>query len=73
MIKELQQSRYFQTRCDGALSRTAIDLVLLDRLGKLEDHDAYHRLRLSAEVTITAKTEDVDGNRELIKGRAHWL
>ena len=68
----MQQSRYVRDRCDEALSRTALDLILIDRLQHLQDEDAHDQLCLSAEVTITVKTQDFDGNSELIRGRADW-
>lgn len=62
-------------RSDEALSRTVLDLILIDRLRHLEDKDAYHQLLLSAEVPVTVKVKDidVDSGDELIKGRADWV
>lgn len=72
VIDELHTSRYIRTRCDEAISRTILDLILIDRLRNLEDQDAYHHLRLSAEVPVTVKVKDLYGNDEVIRGRADW-
>jgi len=55
------------------LSRTILDLILVDRLRHLEDKDAFRRLLLSAEVPLSVKIQDIDGKLGLIKGRADWV
>jgi hypothetical protein len=53
------------------LSRTILDLILVDRLRHLEDKDAFHRLILSAEVPVSVKIK-IDDKPELANGRADW-
>jgi hypothetical protein len=55
------------------LSRTILDLILVDRLRHLEDKDAFHKLLLSAEVPLSVNGQDEFGGPELIKGRADWV
>jgi hypothetical protein len=55
------------------LSRTVLDLILIDRLQHLEDKDAFHQLILSAKVPVSVNTLDQFGKPELIKGRADWV
>ena len=45
-----------------------LDLILLDRLNKLQDLYASHSLRLSPGIPISANTYDADGNEEIIPG-----
>jgi len=49
-----------------------LDLILIDRLRDLEDKDTFHRLQISAEVPVSIRMKDTDGNDEIIKGRADW-
>ena len=55
-----------------SVSRTILDLILVDRLYHLEDKDSSRRLQLSAEVTMSVKASDTYGNPELLRGRADW-
>lgn len=75
VAKDIKSSDYIGLRFDEALSRTVLDLILIDRLRRLEDKDAYHQLLLSAEVPVAVRVKDieVDGGDELIKGRADWV
>ena len=54
------------------MSRTVLDLILIDRLQKLEEQDAHRHLLLSAEVQVSVKVKDPDEKDEIIKGRADW-
>jgi hypothetical protein len=71
IINKLHTSEYINTRLDEALSHTALDLVLIDRLKSLQDQDSYCRLLLSAEVTVSMPIF-TEGKHELVKGRADW-
>ena len=54
------------------MSRTILDLVLIDRLNQLQSEDAFERLIMSAEVPISVKVSE-DGRPTLIRGRADWV
>ena len=54
------------------MTRTILDLVLIDRLNQLKDTDASRRLLLSAEVPVSVKYVDERGRPILLKGRADW-
>src|SRR6266498_697544 len=49
-----------------------LDLILLDRLQKLPDQDAHHRLRLKPEVPISVTIDGTDGTPEIVQGRMDW-
>jgi hypothetical protein len=52
VINNLMATPYtFKRRNDG-ISCTILDIVLLDRLNKLQDREAFNQLRLSAEITL---------------------
>ena len=51
---------------------TMLDLILLDRLEKLEDQNAYHRIRLKPEVPISVTINTTDNAREEFNGRMDW-
>jgi hypothetical protein len=55
------------------LSRTVLDLILVDRLRHLEDKDEFHKLLLSAEVPVSVNIQGQFGGPELIRGRADWV
>ena len=44
----------------------------MDRLNNLQDKDAYHKLLLCAEVTLSIKVVDEFGKWTIVKGRADW-
>ncbi len=70
MIEDLKTNDYVGTRSDEFLSRTVLDLVLVNRLRHLEEKDTFHRLLLSAEAPVSVDTKDKFGKLELVKGRA---
>lgn len=72
VIKELQQSPYVRKRFAETLPRMLLELILVDRLRSLEDKDAHNQLCFSAEVPVSVRTQDIDGNDELVRGRADW-
>ena len=49
-----------------------LDLIILDRLNKLQDSESYKHLRLNAEVSLTLKTTDAYDQPMMIRGRADW-
>ena len=56
------------------MSRTIIDLVLLDRLQQLHDDEAYHHLMVRAEVPVQVTLTGSSGRvKELVKGRCDWV
>lgn len=72
MIKDLKTSDYVSARHDESFCRTVLDLIIMDRLRYLEDHDSHHRLQVSAEVPVSIRIQDIYGNSEIVKGRADW-
>ena len=72
MISDLRSNKYILDRTDENFSRTILDLILVDRLNNLQDKDAYHKLLLSAEVSVSVKVDDEFGERTIVKGRADW-
>ncbi|KAL9120533.1 MAG: hypothetical protein Q9187_002908, partial [Circinaria calcarea] len=72
VVKTLKSSRYILARHDESLSRTILDLILVDRLNQLEDKDTYHHLLVSAEVPVSIKVKDIDGGDVIYNGRADW-
>ncbi|MCJ1377783.1 hypothetical protein MMC17_000879 [Xylographa soralifera] len=65
-------NHYVSTRRDELFSRTVLDLIIIDRLNHLADRDAYNRLRVSAEVPVSIRIQNIYGNDEVMKGRADW-
>ena len=49
-----------------------LDLIILDRVNKLQDQESYKHLRLNAEVPLTIKTTDAYDRPMTIRGRADW-
>lgn len=45
---------------------------MIDRLRNLQGRDVEHQLCLSADVPISVKVKDFQGNNEVIQGRADW-
>lgn len=72
VIKDIKSSPYIAVRADEAISRTIIDLIMIDRLRNLQDKDAYHQLHVSAEVAMSVRVQDQFGSHQIIKGRADW-
>ena len=72
MIDDLQSNKYILDRTDENFSRTILDLILVDRLNNLQDKDAYHKLLLCAEVTLSIKAVDEFGKQAIVRGRADW-
>lgn len=72
MIKHIKNSEYVRARKNEAFCRTVLDLIIIDRLLHLEDTESYRRLQLSAEVPVSIRVTDMNGDTALIKGRADW-
>ena len=72
VIEDLKTNRYVCSRTDEAITRTILDLVLVDRLNQLEDMGVSCRLLLSAEVPVSVKYVDEHGKPILLKGHADW-
>ena len=72
MISKLKFSPFISQRIDEAISRTVLELILLDRLNGLESQDVFERLIMSAEVQINTKATE-HGTPLLIRGRADWV
>jgi len=52
VLKKFQTSRYTQSRPAEALSRTILDIILLDRLESLQDQHGQYLLQLDPDVNI---------------------
>ena len=72
VIKDLKCSDYVSVRHDESFCRAVLDLIIVDRLRHLEDRDAHHHLKVSAEVPVSIRIKDIYGNNEIVKGRADW-
>jgi hypothetical protein len=72
VLKKFQTSRYTQSRPVEALSRTILDIILLDRLESLQDQYGHYLLQLDPEVNISVTTDGVDNTKEIIQGRMDW-
>lgn len=72
VIADLKSNHYILDRTDENFSRIILDLILVDRLNRLEDKDAYHRLLLCGEVSLSIKTVDEFGSQVVVRGRADW-
>lgn len=74
-MNQLKFNEYIQyNRPNESLSRTILDLILVDRLNQLKDEGAYNQLLLTAEVPMQVKIRgDVDCDDELVRGRADWV
>jgi hypothetical protein len=69
VLEKFQTSRCTQSRPVEALSRTLLDIILLDRLESLQDQYGYYLLQLDPEVNISVTT---DNTKEIIQGRMDW-
>ena len=72
VLEKFQTSRYTQSRPVEALSRTILDIILLDRLESLQDQYGHYLLQLDPGVNISVTTDGADNNKEIIQGRMDW-
>jgi hypothetical protein len=72
VLEKFQTSRYTQSRPVEALSRTILDIILLDRLESLQDQYGHYLLQLDPEVNISVTTDGADNTKEIIQGRMDW-
>lgn len=70
-IRKLQQSKYGEQYQLESFTRTIFDILLFDRLEKLDDEKAKRHLRIATEVSMEVSTKTKDGIRK-ISGRADW-
>lgn len=73
MINDLLSNDYILDCADERFSRIVLDLILVDRLNNLRDKDAYKKLILSPEVTLSIKVKEEFRGWTVIKGRADWV
>ena len=69
----MKRNKVIRHRNEEAMTRTVIDLIMVDRLSHLANKDAYESLLLPAEVPISIKVTEPDGHELLIKGKADWV
>jgi hypothetical protein len=70
--REFQTSRYTQSRPAEALSRTMLDIILLDCLESLQDQDGHYLLHLNPEVSISVAIDGANNTKEIVQGRMDW-
>lgn len=66
-------SKHITVRTYEAISRTNIDLSMVDKLPDSEDKNAYHQLLVSAEVAISIRAQDDLDDHPVIKGERTGL
>lgn len=71
VVHDIYSSTYL-SRINEGISRTMLDLLMLDRLNKLEDKGAIKKLRLKAEVPLTINNTDDNGQNLIVPGQADW-
>ena len=72
VIHDLKTTGYINRTRNEDISRTILNLIILDRLNKLEDRESFKQLRLNAEVPLTVNGTDNRGQPLTIRGRADW-
>ena len=58
-------------RC--GLSRTVLDLILINRVGQVKEKDKPSSLQYSVKVPVSLYVKDNSDNDEIIKGEADWV
>lgn len=72
VVEDFQRNEDLILSSDEALTRTILDLILVDRLNQLQDMNVFPRLPLSAEVPMSMTYVDERGKDVHLKGRADW-
>lgn len=75
MIKDLKWNSHLRYRQDESLTRTILNLVLVNRLQHLADKKADQQLSLQAEVIIDVRAKENTEFKSslLIRGKADWV
>ena len=56
----------------GYLHRSILEVLLCDRLNRLDDQNTHKRLQLSTKIPISVRIKDPHGNPETVEGKADW-
>jgi len=72
VLEKFQTSPYTQSRPVEALSRTILDIILLDRLENLQDQHGHYLLQLNPEVNISVTIDGANNTKEIIQGCMDW-